>query len=393
MLRSKTARLRPTALVSFVGLSLWAACSGNNNDFFNSPPISGGAQSGAAGTAGQASGASGSSASGGTHATAGSDGSSAKGGDTSVGGTGANGGSDGSSAKGGDTSVGGTSANGGTSASGGTGANGGMSASGGTGANDTGGAGDANGLAEGGVPSAGASGEPGMSGGTSGTGATSGVGGSSGDSNSSGGTSGVGGSSGSAGASGTGAAGLGGTSGAGGSAGSANAGTAGTSSTQTCSDDNGCHSGQFCAKSSCNAATGQCKTKPTSCTGSDATFTPVCGCDHMTYYSPCVADREGVNVATDGECPANGAATCTRTGGSGQSCSPTRTNAACLRSRTSCSGTAPNDGVCWVLPDQCPTESKVNRYCALVSGTAGCYGLCEGLAADYPLWRDSNMCP
>ena len=29
---------------------------------------------------------------------------------------------------------------------------------------------------------------------------------------------------------------------------------------------------------------------------------------------------------------------------------------------------------------------------ALVGGTAGCYGLCEGLAADYPLWRDSSMC-
>jgi hypothetical protein len=45
-----------------------------------------------------------------------------------------------------------------------------------------------------------------------------------------------------------------------------------------------------------------------------------------------------------------------------------------------------------VLPDQCPSEQQVNRYCGGISGTPSCVGLCEGLDNDYPLWRDANIC-
>lgn len=151
--------------------------------------------------------------------------------------------------------------------------------------------------------------------------------------------------------------------------------------------------GEFCQKDACDAATGACKLKPLTCTGDDATFVPVCGCDGMTYYNPCVAEREAVNVATDGECTSN-QATCTRSQG-GSSCSPARDRARCYRPRTSCSGVSAANGVCWVLPDECPTEPQVNRYCAAVggSGSPRCAGLCELLDQDLAIWRDSSECP
>ena len=49
-------------------------------------------------------------------------------------------------------------------------------------------------------------------------------------------------------------------------------------------------------------------------------------------------------------------------------------------------------GVCWVLPDPCPTEDKVNYYCNTTGGSGQCMGLCEILTAEDAVWRDSSKC-
>jgi hypothetical protein len=375
---SNFARLRPTAVVSFFGLALWAGCSSQQNDFFGEPPAGGAAHSGASGSAGQASG--GADATGGAGGTGQGGSASGNGGSNSSGGAGASSNQGGSTAPGGEpgAGAGGSDTTGGThGASGNGGTQNGTGGSGGTdagaaggGAGEAGASGGASGTTgEGGLPNTGGAGMGGSS---------SGIGGSAGTAGTSAGTAGASaGSGGSAGTAGTGA----GTSGT--------AGAGGSSSPPTCADDGGCASNEFCKKSACDAATGQCTMKPASCTGDDATFAPVCGCDHMTYYTPCVADREGVNVASQGECTSDGAP-CTRTEG-GASCSPARALARCYRPRTSCTGTSASEGVCWVLPDTCPTEDQVNRYCNM-GGTPSCVGLCEGLYNEYPVWRDSNLC-
>ena len=46
-------------------------------------------------------------------------------------------------------------------------------------------------------------------------------------------------------------------------------------------------------------AAGQCKTKPRICT---MDFTPVCGCDAVTYSNACNAASAGVSVEHLGEC-------------------------------------------------------------------------------------------
>ncbi len=64
-----------------------------------------------------------------------------------------------------------------------------------------------------------------------------------------------------------------------------------------------CLPGTFCKldTGSCDdaAAAGVCTVIPDICT---TDFSPVCGCDGMTYSNPCSAASAGVNVAQEGEC-------------------------------------------------------------------------------------------
>ena len=48
-----------------------------------------------------------------------------------------------------------------------------------------------------------------------------------------------------------------------------------------------------------SGAAGQCKTKPRICT---MDFTPVCGCDAVTYSNACSAASAGATVDHAGEC-------------------------------------------------------------------------------------------
>jgi hypothetical protein len=330
------------------GLSLWAACSTEPTDFFGAPNSPAGTSNAGAGGSVAGSGSD-QSGTGGTQAGSGGD----------VGGTGTKGGSGGNPTVGGSSNPGGGTTNNG-------GAGGTTAAMGGSGQGGS-------------LPDAGMSGESGA--GENGMGGTA-VGGEAGTPGGMAGESGAG-----TGGTGGSAAGNGGTGGTGGTGGSA-AGNGGTGGQPGCTDDDGCSDSQYCKKSTCDAPTGVCTARATACTGSNATFSPVCGCDHMTYYTLCVAAREGVNVAASGECSSGTAATCSRNAGSGDSCQPHRDRAACYRTRDACNASpAPDEGVCWVLPESCPDEDENQRDCN--NGSPLCRGLCDALENKRPIIRDA----
>jgi hypothetical protein len=349
-------------LLTLVGTGTWSACSGENRDFFGNP-----GRAGNSSTAGFS----------GTGANAGNAG------NVSTGGSNAGGGGQGGSLAGsggveptaGDTSLGGA---GGSGDAGEGGAGG--SPLGGEGGDANAAAGMSGGTHEAGAPNQGGHGGD-SSGGSGGIAGTSGSGGIAG-------TSGSGGIAGTSGSSGSGPA--GGSSGHGGT--DPNGGTGGVPPA-SCQADSDCQSAsEYCKKSACAAETGVCTPRAASCTGASAALAPVCGCDAMTYFSACVAEREGVNVTSQGECEAASAVRCTRSAG-GSACMPSRKLARCYRPRADCNQASPTTGTCWVLPDECPAEEPEDAYyCRGTSGSAGCIGLCRVLEREDSMVRNSAQC-
>lgn len=108
-----------------------------------------------------------------------------------------------------------------------------------------------------------------------------------------------------------------------------------------------------CAKAGCAAASGVCEPRPLLCAG-DAT--PVCGCDHITYWNDCVRLQNSVAGSTPGECAAGATscltavdchalgATCSHAQASGPSCAP------------------PGLGTCWVTPLDCSTTPQTPKW-------------------------------
>jgi len=105
---------------------------------------------------------------------------------------------------------------------------------------------------------------------------------------------------------------------------SSKGGPSGDDTGPSCQSTSQCAAGSFCSfpiSASCGDSneTGTCQPIVAACTQD---FTPVCGCDGMTYPNTCTANAAGVSVASTGEC---GGVECdssdTTCGGPGQFCS------------------------------------------------------------------------
>jgi hypothetical protein len=358
---------RLAVFLCVTGAGAWSACSGDNRDFFGDIRPSAG-RFGSAGTSGAGAGTSGGTSTGGASA-----------GSTGQGGANGGLGGSGGEATAGDTSSCGASGEAGESGAGGRPPDGDAGEA-------NGGAGISGGASEAGAPSqAGGGGDP--AGGESGSGGGDPAGGRSG-SGASGGNDPAGGTSGTSG--GGGFANHGGASGSGGID---PGGGSGGVQAATCQDNGDCQSdAEYCKKPACESGVGVCAPRPAACTGADAVLAPVCGCDAMTYFSACVAARDGVNVASPGECNTEIAAACTRAAG-GDSCRPRRALARCYRPRASCDQPSPTTGTCWVLPDECPAAEAADAYyCGGPSGSTGCFGVCALLEREDSMVRDSAEC-
>ena len=149
----------------------------------------------------------------------------------------------------------------------------------------------------------------------------------------------------------------------------------------------------FCLTQSCErGAPGVCTVKPPIC-GSTLEF--VCGCDHLTYWNPCLLHQHGFSQSSLGTCEV-GAKLC-----HGNDECPPMSGATCARLQTSdvgC-GTSADPGTCWVTPPDCANTGDMLKWqqCPPPGSGAGlgpCESTCVAAKAGHPFVQaTSATCP
>ena len=126
------------------------------------------------------------------------------------------------------------------------------------------------------------------------------------------------------------------------------------SSGTTCTRNEHCPAGEYCARQSCHDARGKCQLRPSRC---DAGEAPVCGCDHLVYLNACLLSQSGVSLASEGTC--DEPVLCE---GPDRLDCPAGTFCGLLLSSEASRCPPDVTGMCWVLPEECSEPSGPARF-------------------------------
>jgi len=149
-----------------------------------------------------------------------------------------------------------------------------------------------------------------------------------------------------------------------------------------------CDAGEFCKYSddSCSPGdeTGVCEPVPEVC---GEIYAPVCGCDDKTYDNECLANAEGVSVASDGKCgqPSDVCGPMEEECGEGEFCK--------YPISASC-GTDTEAGVCTPKPETCTLDDVPVCGCDGETYSNACEADAEGVsvASDGECDQPSKVC-
>lgn len=149
--------------------------------------------------------------------------------------------------------------------------------------------------------------------------------------------------------------------------------------TTPCSDTSDCLADEFCDKTSCGDALGECAQRPLAC-GDDVQ--PECGCDGVTYMNDCLRRISGIEaifehgpchqpMRCDPQTPCPGESKCARVGPPG-SCG--------MMMR----------GACWRVASTCAASTDEHYFAC---GPSQCLDLCGAVNSGQPVERYPGPCP
>jgi hypothetical protein len=155
-----------------------------------------------------------------------------------------------------------------------------------------------------------------------------------------------------------------------------------------CSSKDDCPQGFFCEMPSCDAATGLCDLRPPT---DMLDYSPVCGCDGVTYWNDNTRRQAGAALLGAGTC-----STTARTCSDGTDCGVEFASCARLVSRgEQC---APSSaGACWLLPPDCPDQTddrNIWQECRPpVQGVPPppCFDTCRAIRSERPHQRPRDL--
>ncbi|HEY3254470.1 MAG TPA: hypothetical protein VGJ91_10990 [Polyangiaceae bacterium] len=151
-----------------------------------------------------------------------------------------------------------------------------------------------------------------------------------------------------------------------------------------------CDPSWLCQKQFCSDPQGVCLPLPVS---EDPLLSPVCGCDHKTYWNDTLRQTFGIPASTMGECR-SGAQPCSSSDECGS-------NGACSQKLPNPNACAmPGSGQCWVTPTDCAADSEKPHWLPCTaqgvppnSPPPACLTTCQALQSGSAYWQaPKNVC-
>jgi len=147
-----------------------------------------------------------------------------------------------------------------------------------------------------------------------------------------------------------------------------------------------CASNLYCDKATCDALSGTCELPPAYC---DDDEDPFCGYDGITYFDDCLRKASGIVCSSQGACPLNAAVTCA--GPADRMC-PNGYDCGQLQKLEPAVCAANAEGICWLVPAQCPSPG-VNLWDSCLQEGPHCVDTCTALHDGGAYLRSSTCHP